>query len=107
MFSSCVSRLKTPYMQGFVFDENKEPLKEVDICLNDECKKSDEKGYFTFKRKTYLEFIQIGGEAPPLFYNLKISKINYKDTIIQYRSKYGGANVDIKMKYDSIVLRRN
>ncbi|MDR7211462.1 hypothetical protein [Flavobacterium piscis] len=103
--SSCVTRLESPLMQGYIYDSNKTPLEEVQVCLNEECILTNKKGYFNFKRKTYIEFVRIGGEAPPLIYNLSISKKTYKDTIISYRSLYGGADVDLEIEYNNIVLK--
>ncbi|UOX35480.1 hypothetical protein LXD69_08145 [Flavobacterium sediminilitoris] len=102
--SSCVTRLKTPKIEGRVYNVKNEPLKEVKVCLNDECVNTNEKGYFSFNKKTYKEFVMIGGEAPAVIYNLKFSKQTYKDTIINYKNLFGGSNVDLLIKYDSIIL---
>ncbi|WP_445456837.1 hypothetical protein [Flavobacterium sp. HNIBRBA15423] len=104
--SSCVTRLKSPLVQGNICNSNNQPLKEVKVCLNNECVLTNEKGYFNFKRKIFKEFVMVGGEAPPIIYNLTISKKTYKDTIIYYSSLHGGANVDLKIVYNNIVLNQ-
>lgn len=104
--SSCVTRLKTPLIEGNVYNSNKEPLKEVEVCLNNECINTDENGYFYFKRKTKKEFTMVGSETTAVIYNLSISKVEYKDTILYYKNIHGGANIDLKVKYDSIILKK-
>lgn len=104
---SCVTRIKTPLIEGNVYTINNKPLTDVKVCLGDECVKTNKDGFFTFKRKTYMEFITIGGEAPPVFFNLNISKVTYNDTIISYFNKYGGGNTNLKVEYQNIILKSN
>lgn len=105
--SSCVTRLRTPWIEGTIYNSNNEPLREVEVCLNNECINTDEKGYFYFKRKTNKEFTIVGAETSAVIYNISISKVEYKDTIIHYKNIHGGANIDLKVKYDSIILKKN
>ncbi|MFD2907367.1 hypothetical protein ACFSX9_01325 [Flavobacterium ardleyense] len=105
--ASCATRLITPAVEGNVYDINNNPLTEVKVCLNDECKVTNEEGYFVFKMKVKKEFAMIGGEAPAVIYNLRISKKMYNDTIIYYKNLYGGSNIDQEIKYKSIILKSN
>lgn len=105
--TSCVTRTSIPTIEGYVYNEQHIPLSKVNICIgNKTCVQTDNKGYFLIKKETYKEFIQIGGEAPPIFYDLTISKELYSDTTITYMSKYGGGNPHLKVKYDNIILRQ-
>ncbi|NJM78851.1 MAG: hypothetical protein HC854_03085 [Flavobacterium sp.] len=48
----------------------------------------------------------VGSETTAVIYNLSISKVEYKDTILYYKNIHGGANIDLKVKYDSIILKK-
>lgn len=105
--SSCVTRLIMPAVEGNVYDIYSNPIDKAEVCLNDECISTNELGLFIFKRKVNKEFAMVGGEAPAIIYDLKISKKSYNDTIIYYKNLFGGANIDKKIEYKAIILKPN
>ncbi|TWP23870.1 hypothetical protein ETU10_06465 [Apibacter muscae] len=107
LLCSCVTRTSVPQIEGYVYDVKNTPIKDVKVCIDESsCIHTDSLGYFLIKRKTYKEMIRLGGEAPPVFYTLLLTKSKFSDTIIHYKNIYGGASSNLKVRYDTITLRK-
>lgn len=103
---SCVTRTSRPQIEGYVYNLKKAPIKDVKVCIDGTyCVNTDNQGCFFIKRKFYKEISLPGREAPAVIYNLSLTKNRYSDTIIHYKNIYGGANYNLKVKYDTIILR--
>jgi hypothetical protein len=108
LVTSCVSRTRIPLIEGYIYNSERNPLSGVKVCVNNDiCTDTDEQGYFFINRITYKEMTFIGGEAPAVVYDLSLSKKEYSDTIIHYKNLYGGANTNLKVKYDTLILKKS